>query len=236
MSDPEGKKKKKKKGKNYFTSETEKAILEFQVEPTQKEKQKIFTERVEPAFRKLVENVIFVYKFHTMGHIDVLKNDCLTFLYENIYKFDGTRGHKAFSYFNVIAKHWFIQKVKVYKKRIRSDVHFDAEIQSTLEKEGDKMVVDSTEGQALDLEFFLCLKKDLNKWKKKFDKDQEQKVLEAVSLLLNNPDLINIYNKKAIYLFIREITGLNTKQVVTNLTKLRKKYDRFKKQYIEGEL
>ena len=70
----------------------------------------------------------------------------------------------------------------------------------------------------------------------KFDKKQEKMVLEAIILLLNNPDLINIFNKKGIYLYIREITGLNTKQVVTNLSKIRKKYETFKRKYHAGEI
>lgn len=119
--------------KNYFTTDTQKAIVQFQSEPTLEKKQVIFVKGIAPAFAKLVENIIFVYKFHTMGDIDGLKNDCMSFLFENLYKYDDTKGYKAFSYFNVIAKHWFIQKVKTSKKKSQVDVFFDKDLISKIE-------------------------------------------------------------------------------------------------------
>jgi hypothetical protein len=67
-------------------------------------------------------------------------------------------------------------------------------------------------------------------------KPQEKRVYEAVRILLSNPEDIEIFNKKAIYLYLREITGLNTKQVVNNLNKLRKKYKVFKNKWESGEI
>ena len=65
-------------------------------------------------------------------------------------------------------------------------------------------------------------------------KPSEEKVYKAVKVLLENPDDIEIFNKKAIYLYLRELTGLNTKQVVSNLNKLREKYRTFKNNWDEG--
>jgi hypothetical protein len=73
---------------SYFTKDTENAIVAFQKAPSLPEKEKIFNENIRPAFQKLIENTIFVYKFHTMGDVDLLKNDCLSFLFETLYKFD----------------------------------------------------------------------------------------------------------------------------------------------------
>ena len=67
-------------------------------------------------------------------------------------------------------------------------------------------------------------------------KDNEKKVLQAIKILFETVDEIEIFNKKAIYLYIREITGLNTKQVVNNLNKIRIKYRNFKKGWNEGKL
>jgi hypothetical protein len=235
------KKGKRKKGSssssnNYFNEDTERAIVAFQQEPDIEKKKQIFVSSIRDSFAKLVENIIFVYKFHTLGGIDILKNDCISFLFENLYKFDHTKGHKAFSYFNVIAKNWFIQKVKVHKKKNRSDVPFDKTAITALEKNNSELAVVSHEEFALKEEFLGLLREEIKSWRDRFDKHQEKKVLEAVILLLDNPDLISIYNKKGIYLYIREITGLNTKQVVTNLTKLKKKYNFFKRKYLAGEV
>ena len=67
-------------------------------------------------------------------------------------------------------------------------------------------------------------------------KHNEEKVYKAVKILLSSPDDIEIFNKKAIYLYLRELTGLNTKQVVNNLNKLRAKYRNFKTDWDAGNV
>jgi hypothetical protein len=160
----------------------------------------------------------------------------LSFLFETLPKWDRTKGFKAFSYFNLVAKHWFIQRVKNYKKKNKSDIYFDKTIIDKIEKEDSVNKETSFEGKLMDAEFYELLKEEIKKWRFKFEKKQEKLVIESVILLLSNPDLVSIYNKKAIYLYLREITGLNTKQIVTNLGKFKKKYDQFREKYIAGEL
>ena len=67
-------------------------------------------------------------------------------------------------------------------------------------------------------------------------KDSEKKVYEAIKILLSSIDEIEIFNKKAIYLYLREITGMNTKQVVSQLNKIRKKYRLFKTDWDNGKI
>ena len=67
-------------------------------------------------------------------------------------------------------------------------------------------------------------------------KANEEKVYKAICVLMENPDDIEIFNKKAIYLYIRELTGLNTKQVVNNLNKLRAKYRVFMSEWNDGRV
>ena len=73
----------------------------------------------------------------------------------------------------------------------------------------------------------------VDKWDTGNLKQNEKLVLEAVKVLLHNIDDIEIFNKKAVYLYLRELTGLNTKQVVNNLNKLREKYRIFKTKWIK---
>jgi hypothetical protein len=68
----------------------------------------------------------------------------------------------------------------------------------------------------------------MNEWDSEELKQNDDKVLQAVKILLENPDRIEIFNKKAIYLYIREITNLNTKQIASSLNRLRDKYRDFK--------
>jgi predicted RNA binding protein with dsRBD fold (UPF0201 family) len=82
----------------------------------------------------------------------------------------------------------------------------------------------------------MLLWKEINKWDNIRLKENEKKVLEAVKILFESANEIEIFNKKAIYLYMREITGLNTKQIVNNLNKIRSKYRIFKKKWDEGAL
>ncbi len=118
-----GKKKtiKRRKGKRkklYFGPDTDEAILNFKNETCDEKKQKIYVSKIQPSFAKLSENLIFIHGFakHHYNY-ETLKADCVAFLYETLQKFDSSRGTKAFSYFNVVAKNWLIIQSK---KRVRN--------------------------------------------------------------------------------------------------------------------
>ena len=85
-------------------------------------------------------------------------------------------------------------------------------------------------------EFWTFLLVEIKSWENPNLKPNEQKVLDAILTLMNNVDQIEIFNKKAIYLYMREITGLNTKQIVSCLNKMREKYRTFKSKWNEGEI
>ena len=85
-------------------------------------------------------------------------------------------------------------------------------------------------------EFWFLLNEEIDKWDNIKLKEKEQKVLNAIKILMESVDQIEIFNKKAIYLYMREITGLNTKQIVNNLNKIRSKYKQFKKDWENGKI
>ena len=68
-----------------------------------------------------------------------------------------------------------------------------------------------------------------------FVKENEKKVVSAVKILLENVEDIEILNKKAVYLYLREITGLKTKQIVNTLNKMRQRYKYFVIKYERGD-
>jgi hypothetical protein len=67
-------------------------------------------------------------------------------------------------------------------------------------------------------------------------KDNDLKVYKAIVILFESKEEIEIFNKKAIYLYLREITDLNTKQIVNSLKKFRKRYASFKQNWESGLL
>ena len=82
----------------------------------------------------------------------------------------------------------------------------------------------------------MSLNNEIDTWDSFMIKENEKKVLMAVRILMDSADQIEIFNKKAIYLYLRELTGLNTKQVVNNLNKLRKRYRTFKVKWENSEI
>ena len=85
-------------------------------------------------------------------------------------------------------------------------------------------------------QFWTILLKEVKNWDKLTLKENEKKVLDAVLLLMENIEQIEIFNKKAIYLYLREITGLNTKQIVSCLNKMRARYRIFREKWDSGEI
>ena len=70
--------------KLYFHSGTHDAIVKFQSEEDQAERDRIYTEEILPAFGKLVENLIFIHGANVHVSVDEFKNDCVSFLYEKL--------------------------------------------------------------------------------------------------------------------------------------------------------
>jgi hypothetical protein len=216
----------------YFTKETDVYLKKFIDSIVIEEKHEIFDIQIRPAFEKLVENLIYVYGFYTIDDVETLKKDCLANLYEMIPKFNPDKGSKGFSYFNVIAKNWFIQKTREKNKRNRleSDLYYDLDHEAVRSDPSFSMSPHEDVVEAR--EFWVAFYKELESWRKKLSKKTETQVLEAVIFLMRNSELVSIYNKKAVYLYLREMTGLNTKQVVVNLKKIKGLFNVWKDKYL----
>jgi DNA-directed RNA polymerase specialized sigma subunit len=225
----------KRSGKHYFTKDHENAIIQYVATDDQRLRTQLYIEYIGPAFNEMVDKIVYTYKFTNLPNIDALKDECKVWLTRILDKYDPNKGSKAFSYFSVITKNWFIHKVKKNAKRARTEVLYD-ELPKEIESE---RVVTHNQYHNLreEKEFWMSLWVEIDNWDTGNLKENEKKVLEAVKILLNSIDEDEmIYNKKAIYLYLRELTGLNTKQVVNNLNKLRIRYRIFKKNWVNGKI
>jgi DNA-directed RNA polymerase specialized sigma subunit len=225
----------KRSGKHYFTKDHENAIIQYVATDDQRLRTQLYIEYIGPAFNEMVDKIVYTYKFTNLPNIDSLKDECKVWLTTILDKYDPNKGSKAFSYFSVITKNWFIHKVKKNAKRARTEVLYD-ELPKEIESE---RVVTHNQYHNLreEKEFWMSLWVEIDNWDTGNLKENEKKVLEAVKILLNSIDEDEmIYNKKAIYLYLRELTGLNTKQVVNNLNKLRIRYRIFKKNWVNGKI
>jgi len=230
----------KKNSNYYFTSVHEKAIVEYANTEDKKRRSELYIALIGPAFNELVDKIVYTYKFTNLPNVDYLKEDCKIWLTTILDKYDPNKGSKAFSYFSVITKNWFIHKVKRNAVRNRREVDYE-EYRSTYSN--NSALVESSNLVACnpyfktrsDFEFWRNFWKEFSEWDCEHLKENERKVLHAIKILFESSDEIEIFNKKAIYLYLREITGLNTKQVVNNLQKLRSKYKDFKTKWDNGE-
>jgi hypothetical protein len=226
------KKRRKRKKNYYFTDVHEQAILKYCASTSAREREELYEQYIQPAFNEMVDKITYTYKFTSLPNIEILKDDCKIWLTTILEKFDPSKGSKAFSYFSVITKNWFIHKVKKTKLQAQRECSYDdvhKEIESIYTVTHHEYVVNREK-----TEFWLGFFEEMETWDKEMLKENEQKVLKAVKILFESSDDIEIFNKKAVYLYLRELTGLNTKQVVNNLNKMRKKYQLYKKKWNSG--
>ena len=218
----------------YFTQVHEDAIVEFSSTDDYDIREVLYTKTIQPVFSQMVDKIVFTYRFTSLPDIDDLREDCKVYLATILSKFDPNKGSKAFSYFSVITKNWFIHKVKKNKKKMEREVSLDiAELDPEIH------FIDKSESyqaKTIRKERIEQLKKEMETWQVDFSKEKEKKVYDAVMILFDSVDDIEIFNKKAIYLYLREITGMNTKQIVSQLNKMRKRYREFQKDWNNGKI
>jgi hypothetical protein len=223
-----------KKNNYYFTQVHEDAIIKYALSGDRMERTKLYVQFIQPAFDEMVDKIIFTYKFNTLPNIDQLRDECKIWLTTILDKYDTSKGSKAFSYYSVITKNWFIQNVKKTNKERKRELTIE-DAEKEIDEETDTIPNDY-EGTRENDEFWSHFMNEINSWEKLDLRENERKVLNAIIQIFNNIDNIEIFNKKAIYLYIREITGLNTKQVVSGLSGIKSKYRVFKEEWDDGEI
>ena len=234
MQDKPKRRRRKRTKNHYFTKVHENAIVQYARTDSRSIRSQLYIEFISPAFSEMVDKIVYTYKFNNLPNIDYLKDDCKIWLVTILDKYDPSRKSKAFSYFSVITKNWFIHKVKQNSKKMKRDVQYE----DLSKGEGNETLVtyNTYESDRENIEFWSFLFKEVDKWENLKLKENERKVLDAIRILFNSIDDIEIFNKKAIYLYMREITGLNTKQIVNNLNKIRKRYRNFRSEWEKGKI
>ncbi len=218
----------------YFTQVHEEAIIKYASSDCRKLKTQLYIDLIQPAFSEMVDKIVFTYKFTTLPNIDELRDDCKIWLTTILAKYDPNRGSKAFSYFSVITKNWFIHKVKQKTKRAKREVDYEDAIKEL--KFEQIAYYNPYHKNREKVEFWSKLELEMDGWGTDEMNDNEKKVYAAIRHLLNSVEDIEIFNKKAVYLYLRELTGMNTKQIVTQLNKFRKKYKLFRDDWYNAKI
>lgn len=218
-----------KKSNYYFTKETEDAIIKYNNSNNQEEKNRIYKEKLEYPLNKLVENVFNTFKFeYFLDEPEDVMAEVLAHLIEKLHMYNEDNG-KAFSYFSIVAKNYLIlnnnknyKMMKMYQNIDDSDEVFELE--------------DPKENMRLNSHFDEFVELMYHFWDFKiprlFNKDRDRVIAYAVmELLYNHIDSIDVFRKKTIYLYIREMTGYGGQYITPVLNKMkpiqRKIYDDF---------
>ena len=222
---------KAKKGspRYYFHQGTEDAIIRLNKETRAHMKERIYNEHIRTPFEKLAENIIHTFKFY---YFDVpsedVKHEVVSFLYMNIHKFAEGKG-KAFSYFSIVAKNYLIlHNYNNYKKMKQHDSEdvMDYKRDPVTELRG-------KESRSMKMEYIEQLadywRNNLTTvFKRKKDLDVANSVVELIDMRHN----IDNFNKKALYILIREMTGSNTQHITRVINVMKKHHNNLHKAYL----
>lgn len=219
----------------YFNTGTQQAIVDYKAELLPAKRNELYVDLILPAFSKLVENLINVYGFQIQYETKTdLQNECVEFLYGVIGKFDALKGTKAFSYFNVVAKNWLIIRSKQSVRNIHVFTSLDdleSLSQHDLETIENHSIALSPEDVMVNAINSNWLKEVLATITSMATTENEVECLKGINLLFDNIHELDFLNKRAIMLYLREITFLNPKALSVVLSTMKRHYKVAKEEY-----
>jgi DNA-directed RNA polymerase subunit F len=213
----------KKSKANYFTSETEAYINKYNSSTDIEYRNTIFTNHIYFPFYKLAENIIHTFKFYytDVEQIEDLKHEIVSMLLEEkIMKFDPTNGAKAYSYFGTIVKRWLINYNNKNYKNLKKVGTFDEMY------DGNETSISIEEENAISLGQFLDLYvEDMYEvLEDLFPKDNERKIADAILTIFKTRQDLDFFKKKALYIYIREMTDCETPHLTKVVNKLKEEF------------
>jgi len=202
----------------------------------QLKRNQIYNERIWYGFHKLTENIIHTFKFYytEVETIAELQHEVTAFLLEKLHLYKQEKG-KAFSYFGTIAKRYLIlynnNNYKKLKQRAGvEDIDNDQSITIDLVNNQN---IDSPKDEATEFIEYLIKYMDLYLFDH-FPKHEDAKTADAIMSLFRRRENIELFNKKAIYIYIREMTDQSTPQITKVLKKMKKVYKKLMTQYVDS--
>ena len=215
------KKKRRKKSKVYFGTPVQEAIIRYNECSNPAIRNRIYQEHIHAAFEKMAENLIHTFKFYYFDYpFEEVKAEVVSFLVMQMPKYKADKG-RAFSYFSVVGKNYLIlnnnnnyKKMKIHDDIVKLDYKRNVSSESVTE------TVDE-----FNSEFVLQM---LEYWDNNitniFRRQKDILVADAVLELFRRRKNIENFNKKALYIMIREMTGSNTQHITRVINQMKKFY------------
>ena len=223
----------KKSKNNYFTQETEDAIVAYNNSDDHVFRDRIFTDKIYFPLYKLAENIIHTFKFYytDVDDLEDLKLEVVSLLVEEkLHMFDPTRGAKAYSYFGTIVKRHLINYNNKNYKRLKQLTSMDA-------WEGSyDLNTPEINPSAISLKqlFDIYIDQTYDKLDDLFKKEGDKQIADAVLTLFQKRYDLDIFKKKALYIYIREMTGTETPYLTKVINILKDEFYEIYNDYYEN--
>jgi len=228
LKNPKPKRGRKATKNYYFNAITEQAVVAYNNEPNRHKRDALYTRHIHKAFLKLAENIIHTFKFYNLpgGYSDT-QNEVIAYLIEKIDKFTPDKG-RAFSYFSIVAKNYLIfNSQENYKKMIKRATLETVDIKRDIVGENTRQEVKDSQKDFMDLMIDYW---DYN-LPTKFTRKKDLSVASAIVELFRRRENIEIFNKKALYIMIREMTGVKTQYITKVVKEMKNEYAEMYKKY-----
>jgi DNA-directed RNA polymerase specialized sigma subunit len=235
-----------KKDKKYYDTQQEAAVVAFLTTDNIEEKEKIYRVHLQEPINKMIESIIRTYKLQRQLYdFDDVHSDALSFLITKFHKFNPEKGYKSFSYFSRVCKNYLYNELrKEYKKNtLFSDI--DDNSRGVIDRIDLSYRIDDDDIDLSNLINALIdsIKEELDKYEldsKKLNENERKiggaliEILEDWELLFDEHHVKNStkFNKNLILLYIRNMTGLNTKEIRNSMKRFKKLYKLMKNNYI----
>ena len=212
-----------KKSKSYFTKITDLAISAYNKSSDMPAREKIYRRFIYPAFMKLSENIINKVKpDYIDSSFQDLQTDLVTYLTARLDKFNPDAG-KAYSYYTRTSFNYLIAENQKGYSKLKADtleINIDEQRNVITELHNNEMQEHLREFMDAYIEY--CYE-NLNYI---FSNTTDIHVADSVLHIFQYRENIDEFNKKSLYLLIRERTGLETTNITRVVKTLKSIYDK----------
>jgi hypothetical protein len=218
----------KKKQNNYFTRITDIAISAYNKTDSSATREKVYRRFIYPAFLKLAENLINKVKptYIDSTFLD-LQTDLVTYLTARLDKFNPENG-KAYSYYTRTSFNYLIaENQKAYNKLKQGAQEINIDEQRNIITEMHNNDMQETLQYFMNAYVEYCYD-NLNYI---FSNPTDIHVADSILHIFETRENIENFNKKALYIFIRERTGLETTNITRVIKVLKRLYEEKFREY-----
>jgi len=214
----------------YFTKDTEDAIIAYNKTDDQTIKNKLYKDRIQMSFDKLAEIVYNKWKFSYFDDDpqDVMA-EVVAFMVEKIHMYQEGKG-KAFSYFTIVARNYLILNNNSNYKRYK-----DTDVMSSLPDNWD--TENNWAEEVRNEEHRTFNDRMLQYWdvhlENFFQKKRDIQIADAVIELFKRRGDLENFNKKALYIMIREMTDVKTQHITKVVNTMKSHYLKISENYYQ---